>query len=186
MLFWLRRWGRGSRARAVSLAGMVALCLALQACGSGNPAPPSVPGGVYKSVTYHFQVRYPAGWQANATTANTSAPLILTITQTNVRSAQGALISIFTLEVLSLKDPTVRKSANQLASDKTLTHITLAGLPAYRDTPLTQQSPGAQASVTHTDYYLLHGAYEYQISTDALKGEEATLQSIVNSFTIVS
>ncbi len=182
--FGQRRSGAGTR--VLLAGGALLVCLLLQACGPNNPAPPSVPGGVYTSSTYHFKVTYPAGWQANATLANTSAPLILTITQSNVRSEQGALISIFTLEVLSLRDPTVRQGAEALAKNRSLTHITLAGKPAYRDAPVTQQSPGAQTSITHTDYYLLYGSYEYQMSTDALKGDEAKLLSIVNSFTLLS
>lgn len=177
---------RDSGGLALLACGVLLACLMVQACGPSNPAPPSVPGGSYTSATYHFKVTYPAGWRANATLANTRAPLILTITQSNVRSAQGALISIFTLNVLSLSDPTVRASSNKLASNPALTHITLAGRPAYRDAPVTQQSPGAQTSITHTDYYLVYGGYEYQMSTDALQGDTATLQSIVNSFTIVS
>lgn len=178
------RYSAGSL-RVGALAIVALLCLALQACG-GSPSAPNPPGGVYSSVAYGFKVSYPTGWKVNALTAPTSAPLILIITKSAVSSAPGAQVSTFTLDVLSLKDKSIAANAALLPKNKSLTHITLAGLPAYRDTPSVEQTPNSSVVVTHTDYYLLHGDFEYQISTDAVSGDTTALQGIVNSFSIIS
>jgi len=172
----------GWRWQAPTLIGIGLLCLALAACG--NPSAPNPPAGVYSSAAYGFTVRYPTGWKANALTAQTSAPLILIITKSATGSTPGAQVSTFTLDVLSLSDKSIAANAALLPKNKTLTHITLAGQPAYRDTPATQSAQGSSVVVTHTDYYLLHGGYEYQISTDAIPGDATAVQGIVNSFTL--
>jgi len=172
-------WGRG---RQVALLVVALLCLGLQACGS--PPAPNLPSGVYTSQAYGFKVSYPTGWEANALTAQSSAPLILIITRSAARSAPASLVSTFTLDVLSLKDASIAKSAGLLATDTALAHITLAGQRAYRDTPITQATAGG-GSVTHTDYYVIHGGYEYQISTDTVSGDAPAIQGIVNSFTLL-
>ncbi len=177
------RFGAG-RWRSLALTAVALLCLALTACG--NPSAPNPPGGVYSSAAFGFKVSYPTGWKANALTAATSAPLILIITKSATGSTPDAQVSTFTLDVLRLSDKTIAASAALLPKNKTLTHITLAGLPAYRDTPITQNGQGASVAVTHTDYYAVHGAFEYQISTDTVPGDAAAMQGIVNSFTFVS
>lgn len=167
-------------------AGLLALCMALvAACGGGA----SLPAGVYSNQQYHFRVSYPAGWQVNESQqAGAAAPLIVIITRSGTRSDSGSIISSLTIDVLTLNDAGGSHVAAQLAKDKTLTPVTLSGLAAYRDQPMRQQGAGNQSDivVTHTDYYLVQGAYEYQLSLDALNGDESALDTMAQSFTIVS
>ncbi|GAC1455210.1 MAG: hypothetical protein PVSMB4_15770 [Ktedonobacterales bacterium] len=53
--------------------------------------------------------------------------------------------------------------------------------------------PGANGtptalSDTHTDYYLVHGGYEYQLSTDAVSNDNAApaLAAMLRSFVITA
>ena len=64
---------------------------------------------------------------------------------------------------------------------------TISGLPAYRATSVQQPIANTQYSDTHTDYYLIHGGYEYQLSTDAVQGDNAAapLDAMLRSFTIL-
>ena len=167
-------------------AGLLALCMALvAACGGGA----SLPAGVYTNQQYHFRVSYPAGWQVNEfQQPGAPAPLIIVITRSGARSASGSLISSLTIDVLTLNDVGGSQVATQLAKDKTLTAVTVSGLTAYRDQPSRQQGAGNQSDiiVTHTDYYLVQGAYEYQLSLDALSGDESALDTMARSFAIVS
>lgn len=166
------------------LLACLALGLTLSACGSQQP--PSLPGGTYTSAQYHFKVTYPNGWKTNVSSqANATAPLILIITKSSALNETGSLVSTFTLDVLSMQDKSVAALAKQLPTNKSLTRTTLAGLTAYTDTPIQQQSSNGQVTITHTDYYVVSGAYEYQLSTDALTGDGPALASIVNSFTIM-
>ncbi|MEO7003287.1 MAG: hypothetical protein ABI068_15850 [Ktedonobacterales bacterium] len=184
MIAWRDGGANVNRRAPGALIACLLLSLALVACGSQPP--PNLPGGTYSSAQYHFKVTYPNGWQTNASTqASATAPLILIITRSSVRSEPGSLVSTFTLDVLSLQDKSVAALAKKLPTNKSLTRTTLAGLTAYTDTPLQQQSTNGQVTITHTDYYLVHGAYEYQLSTDALTGDSSALASIVNSFTII-
>jgi hypothetical protein len=73
----------------------------------------------------------------------------------------------------------------------TLHAVTLSGLAGYASNPLQQSLPGANGTPTavtdtHTDYYVVHGGYEYHLTTDAVSGEgtDANLQSMMASFTI--
>lgn len=167
-------------------AGLLALCMALvTACGSGT----SLPAGVYTNQQYHFRISYPDGWQANASQqSGATAPLIVIITRSGERSASGSIISSLTIDVLSLGDAEGPQVTAQLAKDKSLTPVTLSGLTAYRDQPTRQQGAGNESAfvVTHTDYYLVQGSYEYQLSIDALSGDESTLDTMTQSFTITS
>ena len=162
----------------------LALCWALLAgCGA-----PSLPSGVYTSQQYHFKITYPNGWQVNAQQqTGAAAPLIVIITHTGANSTANALISSLTVDVLNLNDAGGSKAAASLANDKTLTTVTLSGLTAYRDQPSTQQGAGANSAVTvtHTDYFLIHGDYEYQLSIDALSADSSALDTMANSFTII-
>ena len=78
----------------------------------------------------------------------------------------------------------IAKSAASLATNKTLQLATIGGEPGYKSNPLVQDIPNSQISVTHIDYYVVHGDYEYQISTDSVKGDnaDADLASMVASF----
>jgi len=166
------------------LIACLALSLTLAACGT--QAPPNLPGGTYSSAQYHFKVTYPNGWKTNVSTqASATVPLILIITRSSALNESGSLISTFTLDVLNMQDKDIAKLAKQLPTNKSLTRTTLAGLTAYTDTPMQQQSSNGQVTITHTDYYVVSGGYEYQLSTDALTGDGPALASIVNSFTII-
>ncbi len=174
------RWlARGYRTGLLAI-----LVVFTAACGST-----SLPAGVYTSQQYHFKVSYPTGWQVNVSQQpDAVAPLIVIITRSSVRSTAGSTISSLTIDVLKLSDTGGPQVATQLAQDKNLTPVTLSGLTAYRDKPTQQQGGGNQAGavVTHTDYYIVQGAYEYQMSIDALSGDESALDTMANSFTIVN
>jgi hypothetical protein len=165
-------------------AGLLALVVALiAACGE-----PSLPAGVYTNQQYHFKVSYPAGWQVNVSQqSDADAPLIVIITRSGAHSVTGSIISSLTIDVLKLSDVGGPQISTQLAQDKTLTPVTLSGLTAYQDKPTQQKGAGNESSftVTHTDYFIVHGGYEYQMSIDALSGDESTLEAMTHSFTII-
>ncbi len=168
--------------RACGIGSLTLFVILTAACGGS-----SLPGGVYTSQQYHFKVTYPAGWQANVQQqSDAPAPLIVIITRSGAHS-NAALISSLTIDVLNLSDIGGAKVATQLAQNKSLTPITLSGLTAYQDQPSQQQGAGNESAVTvtHTDYFLVHDAYEYQLSIDAFPGDTAALNSMAQSFTII-
>lgn len=181
-----RRWLL--RTLAIALAGMA--CLIIAACGS--PTVLHLPGGVYSSTTYGFHVTYPPNWKANpsestpsgAGSAVTAIPFNLIITRTGDTHSVASLISTCTITVMNLKNSDIATSAATLPTDKALQPATIGGVQGYKSSPLTQDIPNTQISVTHIDYYVVHGDYEYQISTDSVKGDNANsdLQSIIASF----
>jgi hypothetical protein len=141
----------------------------------------------YTSTTFHFSISYPSGWVVNtAPDASQIIPLTILITRSTPHQSSGSLESTFTVAVLSLADKDVAASAAKLPKDTTKRHITLAGLPAYADKPNTQQVPGTTATATHADYFFIHGAYEYQLSTDTISSDhvDAAMQSMLQSFAI--
>ena len=178
----------------------------------------TLPGGAYTNTTYHFRVAYPNGWQATSSTGDATIPLTVTFTRSASHAEGTPGVSALTISVQSLSSPYIAKSAAGLASNQSLRPITLSGLPAYTSGPLHQALPGAQGTpalwipgpngtptphalpagatpppydpgtVTHTDYYLVHGGYEYQLSTDAMStdGVDSQLSAMVQSFTILS
>lgn len=165
-------------------AGLLAFCVVLIAACGGS----SLPAGVYTNQQYHFKVSYPTGWQVNVKQqSDAPAPLIVIITRSGARSTTGSIISSLTIDVLKLSDTGGPQVATQLAKDTTLTPVTLSGITAYRDKPTQQQGAGNESAftVTHTDYFIVHGAYEYQISLDALAGDESAVDAIARSFSIV-
>ncbi len=183
-----RQW-RLLRALAVALAG--AACLAIAACGSPSAPQLNLPGGTYSSTAYGFHVTYPRNWKPNPYDATPSAdgstaaiPFNLIITRTGDSHSAASLISTFTVTVLNMKNKDIARSAASLAKNKTLQATTIGGEPGYKGSPLAQDIPNSQISVTHTDYYVVHGGYEYQISTDSVKGDnaDADLESMVASF----
>jgi hypothetical protein len=175
---------RGCRIMCVALA----LGILLAACEQ------SLPGGTYTSKAYHFQVTYPSGWKVNIS-ADTSAsvPLLLEITRSAERTTGAPIVSKLAISVLNLSNQFVAEGATRLASNPSYHHTTLGGLPAYATMPLQQALPGANGtptalSDTHTDYYLVHGGYEYQLSTDAVSNDNAApaLAAMLRSFAITA
>ena len=170
--------------RALGASALAALIALTTACGTT-----SLPAGVYTNQQYHFKVSYPTGWQTNVSSQpDATAPLILIITRSGEHPTAGAaVISSLTIDVLALSDVGGSAVAANLAKDKTLIPATISGLPGYQDHPTRQQGTGNTSTdvVTHTDFYLVHGAYEYQISIDALAGDDAALASMESSFTII-
>lgn len=167
--------------------------LALAAC-RGTTTQPTLPGGTYRSDTFHFSVTYPAGWQVNiapAATASQGIPLHIAITRTSTLQSTNALISNCSILVLNTHDSNIAIQINLLreriaGKDARLHAVSLGGRPGYQEQPVRQEIPGTQVSDTHTNYYLLLSDYVYEISTDAISSDnvDALLQSMVASFTI--
>lgn len=189
-------WWRIQRSlagRRLSMGGLgmlplLGLLLILAACQPTPPPVPAAAGGVYTSKQYHFSLRYPAGWQAVQSQQSSSiVPLTLVITRIHAATGEGGAVSTFTVTVFDAHNSDIAKSMKGLASDKSLSRITLAGLPAYQGTPIQQPAPGTQLNETHTDYYLPTASYEYQLSTDAIAGDgaDAALHSMLTGFTLL-
>jgi hypothetical protein len=187
------------------------LAAALAGCGQ------TLPGGTYTSTTYHFRVAYPDGWQAASSTGDAIIPLTVTFTRSASHTEGSPSVSALTISVQSLSNPYIAKAAAGLTRDSSLHAISLSGLPAFTSGPLQQALPNAQGTpalwipgpngtptphdlpagtptpiynpgtVTHTDYFLVHAGYEYQLSTDAMSrdGVDAELRTMVLSFTII-
>jgi hypothetical protein len=194
------------------------LCAPLAACSNaGNGQARPLPGGTYSSTAYHFSVTYPSGWalSANGCTGGTgggttcdqllgtatvgagqaaaAVPLQITITRAGQASAVSPGGSSFAVAVLDLRDPNVAKAAARLAADPALHKATLANLPAYASAPMPLSLPGANGTPsartdTHTDYYVVHSDYEYQITVDAVSGDgaEGALQQMLSSFALTA
>jgi hypothetical protein len=179
----MRQWPTWTAAVLVALLGMI-----LAACGQTAAPPPTFAGGVYTNAPYHFSVTYPNGWKVNAqSSTSTVVPLTVYITRSDAVSTPGAPISTLTIAVFNVHDSNIAKSIKSLPTDKALQKTTLAGLPAYASAPAPQQVPGSTITDTHTDYYLVMADWEYQISTDAVSGEnsDAALQDMVKSFALM-
>ncbi len=182
-VFVARRSGYG-----LGLVVLLGAVLLLVACGRSTPKPPAVSGGTYVSQQYHFRVTYPAGWAASvAKTSSSSVPLTVVFTEIDQPSAAGSVVSAFTVTVLSLSDAAIARDASTMASDPTKHATTLSGHTAYVSTPLQQPLQGSTATVTHTEYDLVSGSYEYQLSTDALTGStsQAALTQMLQQFTLL-
>ena len=184
MTGWRARWARPT---IVVLAS--AIC-GLAGCGSTVNTPlPHLPGGTYTSTRYAFRVMYPTGWQAS-TGPQPSAiiPLTVEITKSDTRQEAGSLLSMLSISVLSITAASASGGGGLLPNTSSLRKITLSGMTAYADTPVHQPVPGTAIVDTHADYYLRHGAYDYQLSTDSLSndGSSSALASMVRSFTILS
>jgi hypothetical protein len=167
-----------------ALALVAALSVLLSACGGAS----SLPGGVYTSQKYNFSVTYPAGWQVNTSPQpSATAPLILLITRTGSTALPGSQISSLTINILDMSNPGIAKNADSMRANKNLKKTTVGGQPGYRDTPISQpgSASGANVAVIHSDYYVVHGAYFYTISTDALPGDSAALDQMAQSFTFL-
>ena len=160
---------------------MALLTLALGACGDTSP---KLPGGVYTSQQYHFRVTYPSGWQVNTSSQpSATAPLIVIITRSGTPQP-GSQISSMTIDVLDMSNAGVKQSATALSKNKALSKVTFGGQPGFSDSP--SMETGASVSLIHQDYYVVDGSYLYQVSTDALSGDASALDSMAQSFTLLS
>jgi hypothetical protein len=175
-------------------ATLLAIMLALAACGTTTSAPPPQAAGTYSNSTYHFRLTYPAGWKLTTLPNGSSAiPLSLEITHSASASTEGAFLSTLTLSVIDTSNPAEATPVAQLqheiaATPSPLTALTISGHTAYRDAPTQQKSPDGSLTVTHTDYYLLVNRYEYAIATDSVSsdsGAEATLLAMVQGLTLL-
>ncbi len=180
------RFGWLTRQGLAAFVLLTAMTIALSACGGSTS---SLPSGVYTSQQYHFRVTYPAGWQVNTSSQpNATAPLIVIITRSGSTAVPGSLLSSLTVNVLSMSASSVAKSANALSADSALTATTIGGQPGFRDKPVTEPGTGATSNdtLTHTEYYVVHGGYLYQISADALTGDGAAIDAMTQSLTLLS
>jgi hypothetical protein len=187
---------RGSH---MALQGLVVLLLVVLAFGLGL-----LPSFLYSqrqltftSTAYHFSIRYPANWSASSIPQPSEvSPLTLVIAKTHSPQdtapapgqASGALVSTLTVVVLSLSNPGIAASVQALPSNPSMQKTTLAGVPAYKAADVDEQSPDAQVVDVHIDYYVVHGQYEYQISTDAISNDPdgaSELQAMLKSFTFL-
>ncbi|MGO8949787.1 MAG: hypothetical protein ACLQUY_19465 [Ktedonobacterales bacterium] len=194
-----RNWKSG-RFTTLVIGCMALLALVMLAGCRSAPPPPSASGGVYTSSEYHFRVTYPNGWQVSTPagttpTPSTTIPLEIVITRIDAQSAGGAQVSSFTVVVYNAKDKYADLQIKQLLeeahepnSPPHITPFTIAGKAGYQDAPVQGTIPGSQITDTHTDYYLITPDYEYQISTDAVSGDNAAsaLQAMLKSFTVLS
>lgn len=189
-----RRGGNGVRGVApLVLALGLVLALALAACGTTTAQLPQQPSGTYTNATYHVRINYPAGWKVTTLPGgSTAVPLTITITHISTAPTESAFPSTFTLTVIDTTSPDEATPAAQLkqqiAAHTTLTPITLSGQPAYQDAPQQKTLANSGVTITHTDYYLLAGTYEYALTTDAVSsdsGADAALQGMVRSFTLL-
>ena len=177
--------------RALAIACAALVCLVSAACGTASAPTLNLPGGTYTSADFDFHITYPRNWLANPSeatppgdAASDPIPFTLTITRTGDAHSDAALVSTCTITVMNLKNSDIAKSVDGLATNTTLQTMTIGGAAGYVSAPLVQDIPNSQISVTHTDYYVAHGGYEYQISTDSVKGDHADgdLRGMVQSF----
>jgi hypothetical protein len=204
-------WRSGRARWTVGWCVAAVLSLAMVACGQAPTDPSrSLHGGTYVSATYHFRVTYPDGWAVseNGCSSGSAAPadcnelgatatpgsgtlatLQVTVTRAGQSSVGAPGGSVVTITVADLRDPNVATAAAALDTNPSLHKTTLAGQPAYTTAAVQQSLPGANGTPsavtdTHTDYFLVHDGFEYQISVDAISGDNATaaLQGILQSF----
>jgi hypothetical protein len=164
--------------------------LVLSACGTLASTPKhDLPGGVYTNAHYHFRITYPQGWQVNVSPQSSDiSPVNVSITRSADLQTNGSLVSTFTIIVLSTGAAPIATAVARLPKDTSLHALTLSGMPAYQADPVQQPIPNTTFSDTHTDYFLVHGGFEYQLSTDAVQGDNASaaLASMLQSFTILA
>jgi hypothetical protein len=183
-------------------ASLAVTILALSSCGgTANKPLPHQSGATIASVQFHFRLSYPDGWHCSwagpsaptacsspAATPTASASDVIPLTVEITKTDTGVLPAMLSISVLSLADPGIAAGAKALPTQKGLHKVTLSGLTAYADAAVQQPVPGTSVTATHADYYLVHGSYEYQLSTDSLSNDDsaAALSGMLNSFTITT
>jgi hypothetical protein len=117
---------------------------------------------------------------------------VLTITRVGQQSGTGPTSNL-TVTVWDLSNPTAAAQAASLTKNPALHSTTIAGLPGFAASPSLQPLPGKVGSSTsvtdaHSDYFVVHGGYEYQLTTDVISGDNAAsaLQSMVTSFQLTA
>ena len=184
-----RRWKVG-RFRLPILTG-VALLL-LSACSTAVP-PPVLPGGAYVNTTYHFRIQYPSGWAASVLPeSNSTIPLTVLVARSGETATNSSIVSTLTITVFNMSNAQVAQNVALLkqetvAPNATLHATTIGGVKGFQSTPLKSALPGSTLSEIHTDYYIFDPDLEYQISTNAVTGDQSASQlaTILASFTIV-
>lgn len=130
-----------------------------------------------------------------------AVPVQVSISRAGAHSTAVPVVSAFTITVWDLREPTAAAQAAGWAHNPSLHAMSIGGQPGFAGTPIQEPvvpttstagaagtgtaSSGADAVMdTHTDYYVVHGGYGYQISTDAISGEDAVsaLQGMLQSF----
>lgn len=197
---------------------LAAVALLAAGCGQAQTHPDpsrSLPGGTYASQAYHFSITYPSAWALNATgcasgsgTATTcdqlqgtatvgggqsAIPLQITITRAGQSGVATPGVSSLTITVMDLRNTYVAQAAAALSKTHGLQATTVGGQSGYVATPIQQSLPGSQGTPstvteTHTDYYVVHSGYEYQISVDAVSGDnsDSALAAMLHSFTLTA
>lgn len=189
-----RRSGARVWLGAVALLVLALVCLASAACGTTTARPPELHAGTFTSDAYHFRLTYPDGWKLTTLPDTSPAiPLTLEITHTSTLQASASFVSTLALSVINIHDPAeatpVALLQKQLrAADGGYQAITLAGRPGFQNAPTQQTSPDGTLTITHTDYYLFAGGYEYAFSIDAVSGDgaDAPLEQMLQSFTLLT
>lgn len=134
-----------------------------------------------------------------------AVPLQVSITRTGARTTEVPVISTFAITVWDLHDLSAAAQAANLVHDPALHSVTIGGQQGYATVPVREPilpaggtggttatgTAGTTASAvtdTHTDYYVLRDGFEYQISTDAISGDNAdgALQAMLQSFTFTA
>ncbi|HEU5345815.1 MAG TPA: hypothetical protein VFU60_15820, partial [Ktedonobacterales bacterium] len=115
---------------------------------------------------------------------NAPSPLIVIITRTGTHQPPGSQISSLTIDVLDMSNAGVAQTAAALSKNSALSKVTFGGQPGFADKPTVETNAGA--TLTHSDFYVVRGAYLYEVSTDALVGDGPALQTIAQSFTLLS
>jgi hypothetical protein len=189
-----RRSGARVWLGAVALLALALVTLASAACGTTTARPPALHAGTFTSDAYHFRLSYPDGWKLTTLPDTSPAiPLTLQITHTSILQASASFVSTLALSVVNIHDPAeatpVALLQKQLhAAGGGYQAITLAGRPGFQNAPTQQTSPDGKLTITHTEYYLFAGTYEYAFSTDVVSGDGADgpLQQMLQSFALLS
>ena len=195
----MRNLARGLRTRRGWTSGRVRLLvvsvvalLLFAACSTAVP-PPVLPGGTYVNNSYHFRIQYPSGWAASVLPdSNSTIPLTVLVARSGETATNSSIVSTLTITVFNMSNPQVAQNVALLkqetvAPNATLHATTIGGVKGFQSTPTKSALPGSSLSEIHTDYYIFDPNLEYQISTNAVTGDQSASQlaTILKSFTIL-